>query len=138
MANQVKATGGRSVLKKATFAAAVALTASPANAGDQPATALSNPGQVVQFVRFESKLPREAVLAAAEERKGDFAAMPGLVQKYYLELDAPNTYGGIYIWESKAAMAEYLQSDLFKTIPAAYGISSKPEVEIIPVLYPLR
>lgn len=35
-------------------------------------------------------------------------------------------------------MAAFMQSDLFKAIPAAYGIASKPTVELIPVLYPLR
>lgn len=99
---------------------------------------LLSPGHIVQFVRFESDLSREAVLASAEERKPAFEAMAGLVQKYYLEPEAPNTYGGIYIWESKAAMAAFLQSDTFKVIPAAYGISGTPQVEIIPVLFPLR
>lgn len=95
-------------------------------------------GHVVQFVKFESKLPRETVLAAALERKPQFEKIPGLVQKYYMELDAPNSYGGIYVWESKEAMAAFTQTDLFKTIPAAYGVASKPDVEIIPMLFPLR
>ena len=96
------------------------------------------PGFIVQIVQFESNKTREEVLAAADERKPMFEAMEGLVQKYYVELDAPNHYGGVYIWKDKAAMAAFRESDLFKGIPAAYGIASQPKVDIIPVLYPLR
>ena len=119
--------------------AAAAVAASVAGtAVAQDSTAPDTAGYVVQFVRFESSLPREEVLAAANERRPIFEAMPGLVQKYYLELDAPNSYGGIYIWESAEAMAAFRETELFKSIPAAYGIASKPEVDVIPVLFPLR
>lgn len=119
-------------------ALAAAATTSTATAGDTNMSMQDTSGHVVQFVRFESALPREAVLAAAEERKPIFEAMPGLVQKYYVELDAPNSYGGIYIWESKEAMLAFRETEIFKTIPAAYGIASQPDVDIIPILFPLR
>ena len=93
---------------------------------------------VVQIVKFQSNKSRDEVLAAADERKPQFEAMEGLVQKYYLEMEEPNTYGGVYIWKNKAAMAAFLASDLFKGIPAAYGISSAPQVQIASGLYPLR
>lgn len=102
------------------------------------ATTAETPGFIVQIVQFESNKTREEVLAAADERKPMFEAMDGLVQKYYLELEAPNHYGGVYIWKDKASMAAFLQSDLFKGIPAAYGIASKPQVQIASGLYPLR
>ena len=93
---------------------------------------------IVQIVKFESNKTREEVLAAADERKPQFEAMEGLLQKYYLEMDAPNTYGGVYIWKDRASMAAFLESDLFKGIPAAYGIASAPQVQIASGLYPLR
>lgn len=104
-----------------------------------PVTAKADgPEFIVQIVKFESNKSREEVLAAAAERKPQFEAMEGLIQKYYLEMDEPNTYGGVYIWKDKASMAEFLSSDLFKGIPAAYGIAAAPNVEIVPGLYPLR
>ncbi|MDD9922105.1 MAG: YdhR family protein [Boseongicola sp.] len=124
--------------KKAVAAAAVAASMTASSAPAQNANSLDDLGYVVQFVRFESSLPREDVLAAANERRPMFEAMPGLVQKYYLELEEPNSYGGIYIWESKEAMAAFRETDIFKGIPAAYGIASLPQVDIIPVLFPLR
>lgn len=127
--------------KTRTAAAVAATLAAGSVAADTTAAlavAAQNPEFIVQFVRFESALPREEVLAAAAERKPQFEAMPGLVQKYYLDLPEENQYGGIYIWDSKASMAAFLGSDLFKGIPAAYGIASKPQVDIIEGLYPLR
>jgi heme-degrading monooxygenase HmoA len=96
------------------------------------------PGFIVQIVQFESNKTRAEVLAAADERKPMFEAMDGLVQRYYLELEAPNHYGGVYIWKDKASMAAFLQSDLFRGISAAYGIASKPQVQIASGLSPLR
>ncbi len=122
------------ITKTTTAGAALAsvLAASPMTASAEA------PAFVVQIVQFESNKTRDEVLAAADERRPQFEAMEGLVQKYYLEMEAPNTYGGVYIWKDKASMAAFLQSDLFKGIPAAYGISSAPEVQIASGLYPLR
>lgn len=123
----------------AALAIGAALTAATPAQTQESSIEQAGPGPyVVQFVRFESSLSREEVLRAAAKRKPMFEAMPGLVQKYYLELDAPNSYGGIYIWESAEAMAAFRQSEEFKTIPAAYGIATPPEVEIISSLYSLR
>ena len=95
-------------------------------------------GFIVQFVKFETSKTRDDLLPAAIERKPFFEEMPGLIQKYYVEFDDPNTYGGIYIWESREAMAAFTQTELFKTIPAAYGLAGKPEVQIGSGLFPLR
>ncbi len=115
-------------------ALASALAASPM------ASNAEEPSFIVQIVQFESNKTRDEVLAAAGERKPQFDAMEGLVQKYYLEMDAPNTYGGVYIWKDKASMAAFLHSDLFKGIPAAYGIAGAlaPNVQVASGLYPLR
>lgn len=93
---------------------------------------------IVQFVRFESSLSEEEVMAAAKERAPQFRAIPSLIQKYYLKLDKPNHYGGFYIWESATALQEYRESALAKSIPAAYGVVGAPEVGIYEMLFPLR
>ena len=122
------------ITKTATAGAALAtlLATSPTT------SAAEDSAFIVQIVKFESNKTREEVLAAADERKPQFEAMEGLLQKYYLEMDAPNTYGGVYIWKDRASMAAFLESDLFKGIPAAYGIASAPQVQIASGLYPLR
>jgi heme-degrading monooxygenase HmoA len=93
---------------------------------------------IIQFVRFESSLTYDEVLSVAKERLPDFQALPGLVQKYYVRLDEPDFYGGIYVWESREALAEYRKSALFASIPQAYGIKGQPQVEILEGLFQLR
>ena len=93
---------------------------------------------IVQFVRFESALSEEEVLAVAEERAPQFRAVPDLVQKFYLKLDKPNHYGGFYIWKSREAMMAFRETELAKTIPAAYQVVGAPDVDIHTMLFPLR
>ena len=93
---------------------------------------------IVQFVQFEISLSENEVMAVAEERLPQFRAIPDLVQKFYLKLDKPNHYGGFYIWRSREAMLIFCETELAKTIPAAYKIIGTPDVDIYEMLFPLR
>ncbi len=93
---------------------------------------------IVQFVQFETSLSYDEVMTIARDRAPQFRAIPGLVQKFYLKLDKPNHYGGFYVWESRAALAAFRESDLAKTIPSAYRIIGAPDVEIHEMAFPLR
>ena len=46
----------------------------------------------------------------------DFAAIPGLISKVWLAAPVANTYGGVYTWQSQAAMEAYMQSELFGNV----------------------
>lgn len=93
---------------------------------------------MIQFVQFETTLSEDEVRAVALERLPEFRAIPTLVQKYYLKLDKPNHYAGLYIWESAEALSAYRQSELAKSIPAAYKVVGAPDVGIHEVMFPLR
>lgn len=93
---------------------------------------------LIQIVRIESALSEEGMLKVAHERSDQFRALPGLIQKYYVKLEKPNHYGGVYIWESEEAMEAYRQSDLAATIAAAYKAMSPPTFETVDVLFQLR
>ena len=93
---------------------------------------------IVQIIRFESSLTEEEVVAVAEERLEQFRAQPGLLQKYYVKLQEPNCYGGVYTWDSMESLASYRESDLAKSIPAAYKVKGAPTVEIIDAFMQLR
>jgi hypothetical protein len=85
---------------------------------------------IVQLVQFETSLSEKEVLAIAKKRAPQFRAIPDLVQKFYLKLDKPNHYGGFYVWKSRAAMLAYRESELAKTIAAAYKVVGAPDVEV--------
>jgi hypothetical protein len=55
------------------------------------------------------------------------ANVPGLISKTWLTDEAKNTFGGFYLWESKAAMGAFMQSDLVKAVvsrPFVKNVSS--------------
>lgn len=93
---------------------------------------------IVQFVQFETPLSEEEVIAIAQERLPEFQAIPALLQKYYVKLAKPNHYGGLYIWESAEALAKFRESDLAKSIPAAYKVVGAPDIGVFDVMFPLR
>lgn len=93
---------------------------------------------IIQIVKFETSLTEEEVIAVANERIDQFRAMPGLLQKYYVKLQRPNSYGGVYVWESMESLAAFRETDLAKTIPQAYRVKGEPEIEIMQGLFPLR
>jgi len=75
---------------------------------------------IVQFVRLKSDLPEEELLKRAQERKPQFEAIPGLVQKYYVKIGEEGQYGGIYVWDSLESLVTFRESDLANTIAEAY------------------
>lgn len=83
----------------------------------------------IQVVNFNLKGASEAdYRALCDQLAPAFAAMPGLLAKVWLADAATNTYGGVYTWESKAAMEAYLRSEMFHNVvnhPNLTNITSK-------------
>ena len=87
---------------------------------------------------LKSDLPREELERRYKERMPAFRDVPGLVQKYYAYDEAAEEWAGIYLWESEEALADYLESDLRKSIPSAYRLTAPPIVERYPLVDSLR
>jgi hypothetical protein len=87
---------------------------------------------------LKSNLPREEMERRYKERLPQFRAVTGLVQKYYSYDESTGEWAGIYLWESEAALAEYLESDLRKSIAAAYELTGPPRVERFTIVDVLR
>ncbi len=45
-----------------------------------------------------------------------FEMVPGLLTKTWLADAANNTYGGVYVWKDRAALAVFQQSELFASV----------------------
>ena len=93
---------------------------------------------ILQFIKLKSRLPEEDLLNKAHERKPEFEAIPGLLQKYYVKINEEGHYGGIYVWDSKESLITFKESDLAKSIPQAYEVVETPNVEIMNILFQLR
>jgi len=94
--------------------------------------------QLVLRVRLQSDLSFEDVVEIMEERAPEFEALPGLLQKYYLQDPVTGEYGGLYLWESPEALAAYRESDLRASIAKAYQATGEPDIEVFQVLKTLR
>jgi quinol monooxygenase YgiN len=73
----------------------------------------------IQIITFNLNGPNEEqFLQACSEQTAVFAALPGLLSKIWLRDPATNTYGGLYLWQDRAAYEAYVASDVFKAIQA--------------------
>ena len=93
---------------------------------------------IVQLVMFKSGLSGEDVRRTIEERAPQYRALPGLLQKLYVEDKEKSEYGGIYVWKDEEALAEFRRSELARTIPEAYRVQGQPRRETVEVVYVLR
>jgi heme-degrading monooxygenase HmoA len=94
--------------------------------------------EMILSVRFASELSYDEVSAVMDERAPEFAALDGLLQKYYVQDAESGEYSGIYLWRSAADLAEYRESELRASIAAAYKAIGEPRIEIYRVIRPLR
>lgn len=89
-------------------------------------------------VRFRSRLPFEEVMKKVHERAADFAALDGLVEKYYVQNPETGEIGAIYLWDSQESLEAYRASDLRKTLAQAYQVEGELRAEVCRVVKVLR
>ncbi|MEJ2501613.1 MAG: YdhR family protein [Campylobacterales bacterium] len=91
---------------------------------------------VVLFVRAKSSLDEAELEERLLERRPRFKDVPGLVQKIYGRDKETGHVCGIYFFEDQNALAAFRETELAKTIPAAYEVTDI-RVEVYDMLYPL-
>jgi hypothetical protein len=91
---------------------------------------------VIHFVRIKTRLAQEEVRQIMEERAPRFREVAGLMQKYYGYEPDSGAFCGCYIFDSEESRQAFRQSELARTIPAAYQ-AEEVRVEAYEVLFPL-
>ena len=91
----------------------------------------------ILFVRIKSDLDIAELERRADERKSLFLEVPGLVQKFYVKDPASGDVGGIYLFKDQASLLAYRESELARTIPAAYE-ATEVRPEVFELIYPLH
>src|SRR5215216_6607195 len=92
---------------------------------------------VVHFVRITTRLAHEEVRQIVEKRAPRFRQVPGLLQKYYGYEPSSAAFCGCYIFDSEESRQAFRQSELARSIPAAYQ-AEEVRVETYEVLFPLH
>ena len=73
----------------------------------------------IQVINFNLEgINRTQYEAVCDELAGAFTALPGLISKHWLADEENNTYGGVYIWETRDVYEAYLNSELFAGVGA--------------------
>jgi heme-degrading monooxygenase HmoA len=98
---------------------------------------MSQPAMVL-LVKFKSPLSLDEVRDVVNSRIGEFRALEGLTQKYYLQDLESGEYAGLYLWDSADALVSYQASELKRTIAQAYQAEGAPRVEEYRVFEVLR
>ena len=71
----------------------------------------------IQIINFHLKgLSEGDFRARCDEIAPLYTELPGLISKVWLANSRTNTYGGVYTWESRAAMEAFAQSELFRAV----------------------
>jgi hypothetical protein len=94
----------------------------------------------VLFVRITSGLEPDEFDRRLLERRPRFRDVPGLVQKVYGRDAETGDVCGVYFFESDEALQEFRETELARTIPAAYeAVSVRREVyDVLYALWPER
>jgi len=90
----------------------------------------------ILFVRIKSDLDPKELERRAIERRPRFKEVPGLVQKFYVKDEATGDVSGIYFFKDQKSLTDYRDSELAKTIPAAYEATDVRR-EVYEMLFPL-
>jgi heme-degrading monooxygenase HmoA len=96
---------------------------------------------IVQIVRFKSGLSDEEVLETYKARAPQYRDLKDLKQKYYLRYPDTGEHGAVFLWESEAALKEFHESELGRTISSAYKIQGSSDVttaELVMTLRPIK
>jgi hypothetical protein len=66
-------------------------------------------------------MSEEEYASSCDKVASAFAAVPGLASKVWIADRAAGVFGGVYTFESEAAIDDYLESDLFARIDSTPG-----------------
>tara|TARA_Y100000590_G_scaffold350078_1_gene401818 strand:+ start:137 stop:436 length:300 start_codon:yes stop_codon:yes gene_type:complete len=85
---------------------------------------------VIQVVNFNLEgIGHQDYLGATVDVAPAFKALNGLISKVWLSDEENNIYGGVYTWENRQAMEDYLNSQFYDEVlgsnPSFVNITSK-------------
>ena len=72
---------------------------------------------VIQVVNFNLEgIGHQDYLGATVDVAPAFKALSGLISKVWLSDEENNIYGGVYTWENRQAMEDYLSSQFYDEV----------------------
>jgi hypothetical protein len=92
----------------------------------------------VLMILYKSRLPITRVEELFRERMGKYRAVPGLLQKLYVNDRATGQVGGIYVFDTEEHLNDFRGSDLEKSIEQVYQCTERPTFRVLDVVHALH
>ena len=74
-------------------------------------------GMYIHIINFNiTGIDRSQYEGGAMQATSAFAAVPGLIRKHWLANEENNTYGGVYIFDSKESHDAFVESKLYASV----------------------
>lgn len=71
----------------------------------------------IQVINFRLRgLSEGDYRSLCDQLAPSFRDVPGLISKVWLARPEDNTYGGVYTWQSRQAMAAFTETELFQAV----------------------
>lgn len=93
----------------------------------------------VQVITFELQdMSVDGFYELCDALAPQWAAIPGLIAKVWIQDVNSNTFGGVYTWETREAMEAYLASDLFNAVATNPNFANARSVDYGVIEEPTR
>ena len=87
----------------------------------------------ILITSINTKLSEEEVLKIAENRKDQFQSVPGLIRKFWTRDEKTKVFQGIFEFESKEALNDYLKTDFAQSVAKTYQTIEPVSIQILRV-----
>ena len=87
----------------------------------------------ILITTIHSSLSEQDVLKIAEKRKNHFKIVSGLIRKFWVKDEQTGIYYGIFEFESKSQLENYLNTDFAKSVSIAYKTIAPIKMQILKV-----
>ena len=87
---------------------------------------------------FKSGLSLDEIKAASERRVDQYRKVKGLIQKFYVQDNLTGHVGGIFIFDSKARLKAFRDSELAQSTGEVYKFLEPPTTRVLEIVKALR
>ena len=89
--------------------------------------------EYILITSIKSKLSESEVLKVAKNRECYFKTVPGLIKKSWIIDEKTGIYHGIFEFESKQDLDNYLKTDFAKSVSVAYQTREAVKIQVLKV-----
>ncbi len=87
----------------------------------------------ILITTIHSNLSEDEINKIADSRKEHFKTVNGLIKKFWVKDEKTGFYHGIFEFESKSDLDNYLKTDFAKSVSIAYNAMESVKIQVLKV-----